>query len=292
MILIVACFVIAHATTRIWPRIVWLAPWLERYVLWIALPAVVLVRIPSMAISGRELAGPAVAWVCMALGCGAIVVLRPHMGWSDATFGALMLTTALGNTSFIGFPLIEWIRGADALGPAVMYDQFGSFLGITILGALIGARYGSADRQSAERIVGSVVTFPPFVALLAALALRWASASPPAAEFLSALGSSQGYVALAAIGLRFTLRVPRGRTAAAVTCLGLKMLIIPAIAILGVRSLGLHPVIGLEAAMPPMATAAIVSARAKLDGELASFVVGVGLLIALITVPLWNLLLP
>ncbi|MGB2758223.1 MAG: AEC family transporter [Acidimicrobiia bacterium] len=291
MVLTIGCFVGALVLAHLVPATRHLAPWLERYVLWFALPAVVLVRIPAMRLAGSELSGPLVAWACMGVGCGTIALLRPRMGWSDATFGALLLTTALGNTSFIGFPLIEWLRGGHALGPAVVYDQFGSFLGITVLGTIIGARYGTADRQSWLRVIKAVVTFPPFLALLAALVMRAAGWHAPFHAALGRIGSTQGYVALAAIGLRFMLRVPRGRMSAAAVCIGLKMVIIPACAVAVVRGLNLSPVIGLEAAMPPMATAAIVAARTKLDGELASFVVGTGLILAIATLPLWNLIL-
>jgi predicted permease len=46
----------------------------------------------------------------------------------------------------------------------------------------------------------------------------------------------------------------------------------------------------LEAGMPPMVTAGVVAARAGLDEELATTVIGVGLLAALVTIPLLSLL--
>jgi malate permease and related proteins len=43
--------------------------------------------------------------------------------------------------------------------------------------------------------------------------------------------------------------------------------------------------------MAPMVTGALLVEEAGLDGELASSLVGVGVLASLVTVPLWSLLL-
>ena len=43
--------------------------------------------------------------------------------------------------------------------------------------------------------------------------------------------------------------------------------------------------------MPPMVTAAVVAAQAGLDEQLAAFVVGAGLLLSLLTLPLLRIAL-
>ena len=47
----------------------------------------------------------------------------------------------------------------------------------------------------------------------------------------------------------------------------------------------------LEAAMAPMITAAVVANDFELDGEMANLMVGLGIPLSLLTVPLWHYLL-
>ncbi len=46
----------------------------------------------------------------------------------------------------------------------------------------------------------------------------------------------------------------------------------------------------LQAAMPPMVTAAVVASEAGLDERLASALAGIGVLAAMVILPLWALL--
>src|SRR5690606_36549984 len=97
------------------------------------------------------------------------------------------------------------------------------------------------------------------------------------------------------VGLRFRLALAPHARRAALWCLGVKMGVMP-VAVLGVAALvgGLDDPAWaasvLEAGMPPMVTAGVVAAQADLDGDLAATVVGVGLLLALVTVPALSLL--
>ena len=44
----------------------------------------------------------------------------------------------------------------------------------------------------------------------------------------------------------------------------------------------------IESAMPPMIGAGIVAAQARLDSELVSLMIGIGIPLAFVTVPAWN----
>ena len=48
----------------------------------------------------------------------------------------------------------------------------------------------------------------------------------------------------------------------------------------------------LQAAMAPMISAAILAEQFHLEPELANAVLGIGILLSLVTVPLWSLALP
>src|SRR5581483_2828401 len=61
--------------------------------------------------------------------------------WSAGTIGALTLTCGLGNTAFMGLPMVEAFRGPQALGTAIIADQLGTFLALSTLGVAIAAHY-------------------------------------------------------------------------------------------------------------------------------------------------------
>jgi predicted permease len=62
----------------------------------------------------------------------AVALVLVRRGGSREQLGALALCCGLGNTSFVGLPLIEAIAGKEALGPAAVVDQLGSFLALFV----------------------------------------------------------------------------------------------------------------------------------------------------------------
>lgn len=50
-----------------------------------------------------------------------------------------MLTVPLGNTGFVGIPLVEALLGKEAVAYAILYDQFGTFIALNTLGSFIAA---------------------------------------------------------------------------------------------------------------------------------------------------------
>jgi predicted permease len=93
------------------------------------------------------------------------------------------------------------------------------------------------------------------------------------------------------IGLSVRLTLPRDELKPLVTGLLLKLALMPALAALLVPMLGLQDEMArttvLEAAMPPMVTAGALAIAHNLAPRLAAAMVGYGLLLSLLTLPLW-----
>src|SRR3970040_3179978 len=96
---------------------------------------------------------------------------RPHQ------HGVLVLMVALGNTSFLGYPLTRALIGEHALPYAVVYDQFGAFLIMSCVGLWWLARYSGDAPPRARAILVRILRFPPLWALL--LGLTVMPAEPP-----------------------------------------------------------------------------------------------------------------
>ncbi len=287
---VLACFAVGLLARRRVPAAVRAVPLLDRAVLGVTLPALILAKLGDLDV-GTDLAIPvAAAWACIAVAAVAVLAGARHYGWSRPTTGALLLVTPLGNTTFLGLPMVESLLGEAALARALAFDQLGTFLGLATYGAVIAARWGGGDVRW-RGVAARLVRFPPFIAVLASFALRPVEVPAGLDDALGALGALVSPLAMLALGLRFRVAATAHARQAAVWCLATKMALLPVL-VLGAAAAvdGLHdPAWGasvLEAGMPPMVTAGVVAAGAGLDEELATTVIGVGLIVALVTIPL------
>lgn len=264
---------------------------LDKVALWLSLPAVVLTVVPKLDLSGDALVPIGAAWGTLLLLAGLVLVASRVFGWDRKVTGTMLLCVPLGNTSFLGFPAVIALLGQDHLGFAVIYDQFGSFLALATYGAFIAARYGDGQQPSFGETAGRVLVFPPFVALLVALVARRTGLPDVVEDLASTLGATLVPVTMLSVGLRLW-PLPTARLGTALSGLVLRMGVAPA-AVLGVAVLvggtGLAwDTSTLEAAMPPMVTASVMAAEAKLDAQLAAAMVGIGVVIGvLLVLPAW-----
>ena len=274
------------------------APATDWVVLYLAFPALVLATIPGLNLDSAVLVPVAVAWSIVVVSALIVWAVAKRAGWSREVTGALLLVVPLGNTSFLGFPAVEALLGPEGLPSAVLYDQLGTFLALSTYGAVVAARYGgsgAAPPRPAE-VLRRTVSFPPFVALVVAFAIRGVALPESLTSAFDVLAASLTPLAIVGIGLRLAQRrlsVPDGPV---VLGLGLRLVVLPAavlaVAVLaGGRSSIEWDVAVLESAMPPMITAGIVATAAGLDEDTVTSLVGLGVVVALFTLPVWAVLI-
>lgn len=270
---------------------------LNKVVLYVCLPAAVLRYAPQLALDAGVLAVAAVPWLLLGATVLAVSLLVRPLGLRRDEKAVLMLCVALGNTSFLGYPLVSALLGEQALPYAVIYDQFGAFLILSTFGLYVLARYGGDADPTARDILRRIATFPPFLAMVFGLTLM--PAEPPAwiAGGLQRLADALLPLVVLAIGLGLKLKLPRDELKPLAAGLVLKLAVMPALAlaIVWLLPLGLDPVarntVVLESAMPPMITAAALAISHRLAPGLASAMVGYGILLSLATLPAWAWLL-
>ncbi len=262
---------------------------LNKVVLYVCLPAAVLLYAPRLAINRDVLAVAAVPWALLGATVLLVAGVARVLGLRRDERAVLLLTVALGNTSFLGYPLVRALLGEAALPYAVIYDQFGAFLILSTFGLYVLARYGGDAEPTARDILRRVATFPPFLALVFGLTLM--PAEPPAwiAGGLQRLADALLPLVVLAIGLGMKLVLPRDELKPLAAGLALKLAVMPALAIGLAWALGLRGVQAdvavLESAMPPMITAAALAISPRLAPGLASAMVGYGILLSLATLP-------
>lgn len=264
---------------------------LDKVALWLSLPAVILEVVPGLRLDASALVPVGAAWGTLVLLALLVLALGRLFSWDRRTVGTLLLCVPLGNTSFLGFPAVIALLGQDHLGFAVVYDQFGSFLALSTYGAFIAARYGAGSQPSVGETVGRVLVFPPFVALMVALVARSTGLPTIVEDVAATLGDTLVPVTMLAVGLRLW-PLPTRQLGTAAAGLVLRMGVAPA-AVLGVAVLAGGTGLAwdtsvLEAAMPPMVTASVIAAEAKLDAQLAAAMVGIGVIVGvLLVLPAW-----
>jgi len=295
MLLLIVCLALGALAARISSPPASLAQGLNWWVLNVALPALVLSIVSRLELSA-DLWFPAVAmWAVFLVGWLAFTWLGGLRGWSRARIGALTLTCGLGNSSFVGYPLIEALRGREALPLAAVADQAGVFVAFTIGGTLV-ATVCSGRSVAPGSLLRRVLSFPAFLALSGGLVAGRLGGWPPlASSVLDRLGDTLVPLALFSVGLQLRLRVDGAAWDAIVAGLAWKLVLAPLMVWGTALGLGIQgPVMTitvLQAAMAPMISAAILAQQHDLEPELARTVLGIGILLSLASVPAANHLL-
>ena len=258
----------------------------------LCLPAALLRLLPTLHFRGELAVLMVVPWLLA--GVAYLVTRVAARAWrlDRASETVLFLCTALGNTSFLGFPLCSALLGEASLPLAGVYDQLGSFLLLSLVAPLAIARAHGGARPSLGQTARAVLVFPPFIALIVGLLPL---PRPPVVEtILAQLSAPLVPLAIFAVGLRLRITPPPN---ARVFVLGLavKLLLMPLIA-LGLAMLfgaaqPVREVVVLESAMPAMITAGALAIAAGLAPELAAALIGWGVIASLITTSLWTWIL-
>jgi len=268
---------------------------LNQVVITLCLPALIFIHVPTLEPSWELLPLVLVPWALLALTIVLVLVAARWFGWSRPVTAALLVMIPLGNTSFLGFPLVEALLGAELVRYAVVYDQFGSFLIVCTHVLFVLAWYGDGPNPTASVIARRIASFPPFIALIAALLLGNAWFPGWLSDLIDAFAAMLLPLVTLAVGLQLRLKlVPEYRGPLLFGLVG-KLLLLPSVAWLLGRALSVDgpvfEVLVLESAMAPMITAAALASAARLAAPLASAMVAWGVLFSAATVPLWDLLL-
>jgi malate permease and related proteins len=264
---------------------------LNGFIVHVSLPALTLHHLRDLNFDASVAAPLAMAWLLFAVGVAFFFAAQRLFRWPAATTGALILTGALGNTSFVGLPMIECFFGREHVGLGILIDQLGTYVVLSTVGLLIAATL-SAGELTARAVAQRIFTFPPFLAVLVALASAPLPLPPWADAVLARLGDTLAPLALLSVGFQLRLAAVHSRWRPLAAGLGYKLVAGP-LAVLAVFA-ALYDldnpamqVAVFEAAMAPMIGGAIVAAQHKLDPELGTLMLGIGIPLSFLTLPVW-----
>jgi malate permease and related proteins len=295
MLLLFVCLILGLVVARLAKPPAGIVQGINWWVLNVALPALVLELIPKVKFDPQLWFPVAAMWLTFGGAWLLFGLLGPRLRWSRQRIGALILVCGLGNTAYMGYPLIEALHGKPGLALAVVADQIGTFPLLASAGIVVASIY-SGRTPPARLIVKRIATFPAFVALVVGILVGLLGGwSELLNGVFAPIGASLTPLALFSVGLQFKFRPGPGQLGAAGWGLGWKLLLAPLLCwVLGTATGvgGLVLTVGvLQAAMAPMVSAAILADEYELDPTLANTVLGAGTVLSLITIPLGNLLL-
>jgi len=264
---------------------------INSFIIHISLPALILLRLHAVEAQPGFLAAAAMPWIVFVVIGALIWVGGRAAGFSQGTIGALILTAGLGNTSFVGLPMIEMFFGHHALPIGIMIDQLGSYLVLGTLGIWVACVLNHED-TSARAMARQILTFPPLIAVVLALVLIPFDYPAWLTRLLSRLGDTLAPLALVSVGLQLHPSMLRGHVAALGTGLTCKLLLAPLLIALALPALApagseIWRVSVFEAAMGPSIGGGVVASQHKLNDSVVSLMIGIGIPLSLFTASLW-----
>lgn len=250
----------------------------------LALPALIIEAVLASDVSAKHLSVSLVAFLTTAFLFLFTWIVGMLFRWEKPTLGSFMLTASLGNTAFMGFPLILAVYGKEQLVWAIFYDYA---IGLTMLsiGALLARHYG---KEQAERSPRRLISLPSLLTLPIAILLRDVPLPQPlllAVEFLA-----NATIPLVMLSIAFSLEVTMSKSIGPVsTATLIKLAVAPLIAGLFGSLIGLSgaplEISMLQAAMPTAMIAVILSVEYGLNKNLASAAIIFSILLSLLSLP-------
>lgn len=299
LFLVFAYFLIGIGFQKLKWMPIHLSHYLNQFVIYFALPSLILFNLPGLKLDPRLLRFALMPWGHFILSILFFEILGRWRGWDKRLIGCLGITAGLGNTSFVGFPIIEALFGDEGLKYALIIDQGGSFPIVSTLG-IIAASYYSASSDPGKiisTICKKILLFPPFIASVIAIFLSIYEVSfPQNISFIfKVLSICLTPAALISVGLRLRVDQILGELRYLSIGLGFKLILVPIFVIFFfdqflLPSLG-RQVLIMESAMAPMITGTIVATNYGLRPRLASSMIGLGIPVSFITLSFWYFLI-
>lgn len=269
---------------------------LNQYILFVALPAMALHYLPKIKLSWDLLLPALVAWIAFGLSFVLFNFLGKTFHWSKKLTGCLILTAGLGNTSFVGIPIIQALYGDEGLNTLIIVDLPGTFVVLSTVGVLVATLYSNQKKQN-ESILKKMVTFPPLLAFLVCLFMILLQIDFPEAlgTTFKQLAATISPVALISVGYQLKFKTYGKHFRYLLLGLSFQLILLPFVIlclyyfILGKTDLATKVCI-IEAAMAPMITGAILASTYGLKPELSNMMVGYGIPLSFVTITAWYIL--
>lgn len=267
----------------------------NRFIVYLAMPALILLKVPALQLSSDMMVPASVAWAWLAIGVSIVLLLSRAFNWPRSIEGAMLILVTMGNTSFLGFPMVLAFFDDAVLTYAIFFDQLGGFLILSTFGLIVISLYaapeeGQVAQVKVSDIIRKVFTFPPFIALLIAVFLPVDSFIDSMSSVLEVVAKLLMPAALFVLGVQFQAALLPQHRLPLLLALALKMVLAPAMAWLMLLAIGssgdVRTASIFEAAMPSMITPGLMAIHAGIAPRFIATVLGYSTIFAFASLPI------
>jgi len=267
--------------------------YLSQFLLWIGVPISIVAFLRGANLSGLVWLAPAVAWAAILLGAGlAWIWIRSQAwpSWRFPTQGSFLLTSMVGNTGYLGYPVVLSLVGPKYFALALFYDLLGTTIGAYGLGIGVATYFGTRT-QTSWQLVQQLIKNPPLWSLLIGIPIRELPLPVIAERVLQALAWSVIFLSLILIGLRLSKLTSWQSFPRACLSLLIKMVLVPLVLGIGLSLFGVDGpprlVLVLQMAMPPAFATLVLTEAYELDHDLTVTTLAAGSIGLLLLLPAW-----
>jgi len=287
---------------------------LGKFLFWVGVPIGIVAFLRHALISSSLWIAPVSAWAAILLGSSLAWgwmqyghpwihqrfgkdLERDRVLWNRKTQASFLLTSMVGNTGYIGFPVSLALVGSDYFAWAIFYDMLGSTPGAYGLGVAVASRWSNhqTDGHNWQRsllpLCRNLLTNPALWGFCVGLAVRDVAISSLAEASLRGFAWSVVSLSLVLVGMRLSQLTSFNSVQSAAFSLTIKMLLVPLVIGIGLWCLGVHGLVHrailLQMAMPPAFATLVISEAYELDYELAVTAIAIGSITLLLTLPFW-----
>ncbi len=272
---------------------------LGKFLFWIGVPISIIGFIRQADLSGNLYLAPLVAWAAILLGllCSRLWIATRDPGWPRPTQGSFSLASMLGNTGYIGYPVILLLPqlGIDMFGWALFYDALGTLLGSYGLGAVLASEFGDRPklgyRPQWQTWIMQVLRNPIILAFGMGMGLKLMALPPWLDQLLYQFAWCIVMLSLVLIGMRVQQLSSWRHVPPALVAISIKMLVLPLAVGVGLTLLGIDGsarlVLTLQAGMPCAFSNLVLAEAYELDRDLSVTCVALSSVSLLLTLPFW-----
>ena len=251
---------------------------LNKFLINIAIPAVILLETPKLQLSMDNLIPMYIAWATMGTSALLVYFLSKRYHFSRNMTGSLMLVTVLPNSTLVGIPMISAYFGAESLPFIVLYDQLGTSLWLAVYATIIVAFYTNKGVVSPLGITLKILRFPPLIAFVFAMTYGSLNEFSFLITILEIITLGLIPAALISVGLQLKFKIATDEIKPFVISILIKLIFAPTLAIFICYSFGwldllIAKVSIMEAGMASMITAGVIASINGLAPRLSNAIV-------------------
>jgi len=296
-----------------------LVPLLGKFLFWVGVPLLIFTSLRGRTLTFNELVAPVTAWTAILVGAAFAWIwidlgvnderlrgfpndatagdrAERESNWSSPTQGSFLLAMMVGNTGFMGYPVILSTVGEKFFIYAVLYDLLGSTLGSYGLGVALASYYGKPKEGEEKKVwyinlLQALGRNPALWSLIISLAIAGVAFPDGVDATLKTIAVPIVPLSLVMIGLQLSLLPALSRLSQAITCLLIKMLFTPLVVGTVLMFLGIEgrerQAMVLQMGMPPAFATLVIAQAYNLDRNLSVTTLALGSVMLIFTLPVW-----